>query len=124
MVIQCIPGKVICSNGYGDPKFKEEGILTQKSDVYSFGVVLVELITRRKACDEFGKNELAPYFRSCFAKGKQIVHDMVDDEIAKREEKVVIEDIFKLAFNCLNTEIKDQPDMKKVAQRLSLTIEQ
>ena len=116
--------KVICSNGYGDPKFKEEGILTQKSDVYRFGVILVELITRRKACDEFGKNELAPYFRSCFAKGKRIVHDMVDDEIAKREEKVVIEDIFKLAFNCLNTEIKDQPDMKKVAQRLSLTIEQ
>ena len=123
MVYQGCSQQVViqCSNGYGDPKFKEEGILTQKSDVYSFGVVLVELITRRMA---FGKNELAPHFCSCFTKGKQMVHDMVDDEIAKKEDKVVIEDIFKLAFNCLNAEIKDRPDMKKVAQRLSLTIEQ
>jgi hypothetical protein len=44
---------------------------------------------------------------------------MVDNEVVKKEEKVVIEDIFKLAFNCLNTDIKDQLDMKKVAQRLS-----
>lgn len=53
-----------------------------------------------------------------------MVRDMVDDEIAKKEDKVVIEDIFKLAFNCLNAKIKDRPDMKKVAQRLSLIIEQ
>jgi len=110
--------------GYLDPEYMQTCQLTDKSDVYSFGVILAELITRRNACDEFGKNELAPYFRSCFAKGKQIVHDMVDDEIAKKEDKVVIEDIFKLAFNCLNAEIKVRPDMKKVAQRLSLTIEQ
>jgi hypothetical protein len=99
--------KVICSNGSDEPKFKYDGILTQKSDVYSFGVLLVELITRRKACDDFGKNKLAPCFRSCFAKGKQIVNDTVDEEIEKKkEEKVVIEEIFKFAFKCLSIEIK------------------
>ncbi len=115
---------VIGSIGYIDPLFMDTGILTQLSDVYSFGVVMVEIITRRKACDELGKsNNLASCFQSCMAKGKRAVHGMVDKEIATRNNKPVLEEIAKLALHCLSTDMKKRPEMKKVAHRLSLLIE-
>ncbi|TVU50563.1 hypothetical protein EJB05_01940, partial [Eragrostis curvula] len=108
---------VRCSLGYGDPMFIKEGILTQKRDVYGFGVVLVELSTRRKPRDE-QDNYLAQFFFSCFAKEKRAVNIMNDEEIAKKEDRVFVQDIAKLAFECLSTRIEDRPVMKKVTQQL------
>lgn len=105
------------SMGYIDPVFSLTGLLTQKSDVYSFGVVLLELICRRPTI----------YNQHCsLVIGFRRVHDkdgngraMFDEDIAITEGDVfILEEIGRLAMECLEDEVEDRPDMKEVAERL------
>uniref|UniRef100_M0YTD1 Protein kinase domain-containing protein n=1 Tax=Hordeum vulgare subsp. vulgare TaxID=112509 RepID=M0YTD1_HORVV len=107
---------VIGCIGYMDPFFYQSGILTPKSDVYSFGVVLLEIITRRKAVD--GDIILTQSFAEALRKGKK-VRQMFDGEIMndKRNMKF-LEDVAKLAAECLKMEGKMRPEMVEVADRL------
>ncbi|TVU21217.1 hypothetical protein EJB05_30842 [Eragrostis curvula] len=107
---------IVGSFGYLDPLFIQSGILTVKSDVYSFGVVLVEMITRKKAAD--GSNNLIQNFNNFIKRGKR-VRPIFDKEIAvgKRNMKL-LEDIAKLAAECLRLEDKLRPEMVEVADIL------
>ncbi|XP_071684667.1 putative wall-associated receptor kinase-like 16 isoform X3 [Lolium perenne] len=107
---------VIGCIGYVDPLFCQSGILTPKSDVYSFGVVLLEIITRKKAVD--GNIILAQSFTEALRKGKK-VRQMFDVEIANdRKNMKLLDDIAKLAAECLKLEEKMRPEMVEVADRL------
>jgi pto-interacting protein 1 len=107
---------VIGCIGYMDPLFCQTGILTPKSDVYSFGVVLLEIITRKKAVD--GNIILAQSFTEALRKGKK-VRQMFDVEIANdRKNMKLLDDIAKLAAECLKLEEKMRPEMVEVADRL------
>nr|CDM81087.1 unnamed protein product [Triticum aestivum] len=107
---------VIGCIGYIDPLFCQSGILTPKSDVYSFGVVLLEIITRKKAVD--GKIILAQSFAEALRKGKK-VRQMFDQEIADDKKNMkFLEDVAKLAAECLQMEDKMRPEMVEVADRL------
>jgi pto-interacting protein 1 len=107
---------VIGCIGYVDPLFCQSGILTPKSDVYSFGVVLLEIITRKKAVD--GNIILAQSFAEALRKGKK-VRRMFDEEIANdRKNMKLLDNIAKLADECLKMEEKMRPEMVEVADRL------
>ncbi|XP_044445573.1 serine/threonine-protein kinase PBL36 [Triticum aestivum] len=107
---------VIGCIGYVDPLFCQSGILTPKSDVYSFGVVLLEIITRKKAVD--GTIILAQNFAEALRKGKK-VRQMFDEEIANDKKNMkFLEDVAKLAAECLKMEDKMRPEMVEVADRL------
>ncbi|XP_071683701.1 uncharacterized protein [Lolium perenne] len=107
---------VIGCIGYMDPLFCQSGILTPKSDVYSFGVVLLEIITRKKAVD--GNIILAQSFAEALRKGKK-VRRMFDEEIANdRKNMKLLDNIAKLADECLKMEEKMRPEMVEVADRL------
>jgi pto-interacting protein 1 len=107
---------VIGCIGYVDPLFCQSGILTPKSDVYSFGVVLLEIITRKKAVD--GNIILAQSFVEALRKGKK-VRQMFDEDIANdRKNMKLLDDIAKLAAECLKMEEKMRPEMVEVADRL------
>lgn len=106
---------VIGCIGYVDPLFCQSGILTPKSDVYSFGVVLLEIITRKKAVD--GDIILAESFAEALRKGK--VRQMFDEELTNdRKDLKFLDDIAKLAAQCLKMEGKMRPEMVEVADRL------
>lgn len=49
---------------------------------------------------------------------------MVDKEITTKNDKGFVEEIAQLAFDCLSSNVKERPEMKKVAHRLSLLFEQ
>ncbi|XP_037449827.1 probable serine/threonine-protein kinase PBL6 isoform X2 [Triticum dicoccoides] len=107
---------VIGCIGYMDPLLSQSGILLPKSDVYSFGVVLLEIITRKKAVE--GNNNLAKSFLEAVRKGKK-VRQMFDEEIVNDKKNMkFLEDIAKLAAECLKLEEKMRPKMLEVADRL------
>ncbi|BAF26093.2 Os10g0151500 [Oryza sativa Japonica Group] len=107
---------VVGSMGYIDPIFHKTGRLTQKSDVYSFGVVLLELISRKPTI--YGENfSLIIEFQKAYDE----VHSgraMFDKEIAVEEDIFILEEIGKLAMECLKEKVEERPDMKEVAERL------
>ncbi|CAL4956956.1 unnamed protein product [Urochloa decumbens] len=107
---------IVGSIGYLDPLFNKTGLLTPKSDVYSFGVVLVEMITRKKVAD--GNVNLIQNFTKALKRGK-VVRKIFDDEIMDGKRKIkVLEDIAKIAAECLRLEDRMRPEMVEVADRL------
>ncbi|CAL4950212.1 unnamed protein product [Urochloa decumbens] len=107
---------IVGSIGYLDPLFNQTGLLTPKSDVYSFGVVLVEMITRKKVAD--GNVNLIQNFTKALKRGK-VVRKMFDDEIIDGKRKIkVLEDIAKIATECLRLEDRIRPEMVEVADRM------
>uniref|UniRef100_J3N0K3 Protein kinase domain-containing protein n=1 Tax=Oryza brachyantha TaxID=4533 RepID=J3N0K3_ORYBR len=105
------------SMGYIDPVFYLTGHLTQKSDVYSFGVVLLELISRRPTI--YGKNcSLIIDFQKAYDQTNS-GRSLFDKDIASIEEDVLIlEEIGRLAMECMKEKIEERPDMKEVVERL------
>lgn len=72
--------RVMGTYGYCAPEYAMSGKLTLKSDIYSLGVVLLELITGRKAYDNFrnpGEQNLVVWSRPFLKDRRKFVH-MVD----------------------------------------------
>ncbi|XP_047085904.1 putative wall-associated receptor kinase-like 16, partial [Lolium rigidum] len=109
---------VIGPIGYMDPLYINSGKLTPKSDVYSFGVVLLEIITRKKAVD--GNTILTQSFNEAFGKGKKVRH-LFDEKISSGKKNTkLLEDVAKLAIECLRWNDNLRPQMIEVGDRLRM----
>lgn len=97
-----------------DPVFRETSLLTPKSDVYSFGAVLVELITRKKNDRE--QERLKKFCRLYSEEGS--ARAMFDKDIVNTEDIFMLEEIGKIAADCLKQDSNDRPDMMEVVERL------
>ena len=108
---------VVGSMGYIDPVFHKTGHLTQKSDVYSLGVVLLELICRKPTIYDENCSLIIEFQRVYEQENSGSA--MFDKDIAVTEEDVlVLEEICKLAIECLMEKAEDRNDMKEVAEWL------
>ncbi|KAM0825525.1 hypothetical protein ACQ4PT_069492 [Festuca glaucescens] len=87
-----------------------------KSDVYSFGIVLLGLISRKQSAYHECHNLILD-FREVYEKDKS-GRIMFDKEIATEEDIFCLEEIGKLAMECLKQDIEDRPDMVEVEERL------
>ncbi|POO01983.1 Wall-associated receptor kinase [Trema orientale] len=105
--------------GYLDPEYFHTSQLTEKSDVYSFGVVLAELLTGQRALSfarPEGERNLALYFISSIKEDQ--LREILDDNLAIRENIQAIKAVASLAEGCLRVRGKERPTMKEVASEL------
>jgi len=100
---------------YMDPIHLREGRLTPKSDVYSFGAVLLEIIARKRIRQ--GNSSLIPSFSNACGKSES-VRKLFDAEIACNANMTILEEIGKLATECLTLDIHKRPRISDVAKRL------
>ncbi|CAN6360306.1 unnamed protein product [Urochloa humidicola] len=112
-------GNVAADISYIDPVYCKTGRFTSKSDVYSFGIVLLELITRKQAkyVDNSYTFSLPIKYVEVWKKensGKA----MFDMEVAVEGNISILEDMGKLAVECLKEDIEERPEMAVVAKRL------
>uniref|UniRef100_K3ZBV4 Protein kinase domain-containing protein n=1 Tax=Setaria italica TaxID=4555 RepID=K3ZBV4_SETIT len=98
------------SFAYVDPVYLKTGKSITKSDVYSFGIVLLELITRKGAKYRDGATTLWKEQNS----GKP----MFDKEVAVEGCIAILEEMGKLAVECLKEDVDERPEMVEVAERL------
>lgn len=106
-VIGCLP--------YMDPVYKETGRLTPKSDVYSFGVVLLELISRKPV--GYGESSLVKQFKRVYEQDKS-GRVLFDKDIATEEDIPILDEIGRLAMECLEEKVEERPAMVSVASAL------
>ncbi|KAE8790836.1 Wall-associated receptor kinase 3 [Hordeum vulgare] len=105
--------------GYLDLEFMGKGRVTQKSDVYSFGAILLELITRKR--NVFDKNcVLTIEYRKLYEREKS-GRAMFDKKIATENNDIfALEEIGKVAIECLKEDSKERPDMTEVMEQLMM----
>uniref|UniRef100_I1Q527 Protein kinase domain-containing protein n=1 Tax=Oryza glaberrima TaxID=4538 RepID=I1Q527_ORYGL len=105
--------------GYLDPEYMRTCQLTEKSDVYSFGVVLLELLTGKKPlCLDGPEEERSLSARFVAAMGERKVGEMLDEQVKREASGESLEEITRLALECLQMCGGDRPAMKEVAERL------
>ncbi|CAN6333281.1 unnamed protein product [Urochloa humidicola] len=100
---------------YVDPVYMNTGVFTAKSDVYSFGIVLLELITRKRPRYE-NHNLFINYMKVW--KEENSGKAMFDVEVAVEGNISILEEMGKLAVECLKEDVEERPEMVVVAERL------
>jgi serine/threonine protein kinase len=101
---------------YIDPMVRHTETFIPKSDVYTFGIVLLGLISRKQSA-YYECHNLIIDFREVYEKDKS-GRSMFDKDIATEEDIFCLEEIGKLAIDCLKQDIEDRPDMVEVEERL------
>ncbi|GLJ24419.1 hypothetical protein SUGI_0466310 [Cryptomeria japonica] len=105
--------------GYLDPEYFQTYQLTEKSDVYSFGVVLVELLTALKPISLARDSEemsLSSLFLSRLNHNR--LTEILDNRVLEEENQQEMEDMARIARECLHLERRKRPPMKEVVEEL------
>ncbi|XP_078167306.1 wall-associated receptor kinase 3-like [Carex rostrata] len=105
--------------GYLDPEYLQSCQLTDKSDVYSFGVVLLELLTSKPVIDfDASEEEKCLSSRFLSAMKENTMHDLLDVQMKREDDREIICRVAELAKDCLRVSGEDRPTMKEVADEL------
>lgn len=110
---------IVFATAYVDPVYLKTGVFITKSDVYSFGIVLLELITRKGAEYRDGattRSLLIEYTKVW--KEQNSGKPMFDKEVAVEGSIAILEEMGKLAVECLKEDVDERPEMVEVAERL------
>ncbi|KAL8027117.1 hypothetical protein ABFX02_14G074600 [Erythranthe guttata] len=106
--------------GYLDPEYLRTYQLTEKSDVYSFGVLLIEIVTGRQPIES--KRSLNERITTRWAlrrlKDGEVVVAM-DPRLQRSLASIqAVEEVLKLARQCLASSRISRPSMRKCAEVL------
>ncbi|CAH8274912.1 unnamed protein product [Arabidopsis lyrata] len=113
---------VLGTYGYMAPEYAVTGRITTKADVYSFGVILMELVTGKEALDEKrsdAEQHIPSWFRKVFI-NRDSFGEAIDETIEVDEEnRIIIDDVAKLAIHCCAKELTQRPEMRYVVSTLT-----
>lgn len=105
--------------GYLDPEYLLTSELTEKSDMYSFGILLFELITGKKAVrfDVPEEERTLAKIVLC-AMNEDRLEEIVEEGLATEANIEEIQEVAKLAKECVRVKGEERPTMKEVAIKL------
>ncbi|KAJ1686584.1 hypothetical protein LUZ63_017974 [Rhynchospora breviuscula] len=112
--------QVMGTHGYCAPDYFRTGHLKVKSDVYSFGVVILELISGRRAYDEFkptNERNLVDWARPMF-RDKRRHPQLIDPLIKDNYSPEGLSHAVRAAAMCLQEEAPARPKMAFVVMSL------
>ncbi|GLJ24242.1 hypothetical protein SUGI_0462260 [Cryptomeria japonica] len=110
---------IMGTRGYLDPEYFLTYQLTEKSDVYSFGVVLVELLTSLKPIStERASEEWNLSYLFLSKRNDHRLTEILDSKVLNEENLQQMEDMGRLARECLHLERRKRPLMKEVVEEL------
>ncbi|GKA72572.1 kinase-like domain, phloem protein 2-like protein [Tanacetum coccineum] len=108
--------------GYTDQACLETNIWNHKSDIYSFGIVLFELLCGRKSVSDDQDNKyLAPV--ALFHYREKILDGIIDPDLWKQMNPRSLNIFAKTAYECLNEEQSQHPNMDQIVTRLQKALE-
>ncbi|XP_078443258.1 putative serine/threonine-protein kinase PBL17 isoform X2 [Wolffia australiana] len=112
--------RVVGTHGYAAPEYVMTGRLTSRSDVYGFGVVLLEIITGMRAVDKrrpSREQSLAEWVRPRLMYRRMLMK-LVDPRLEGQYTTTSIQNVAKLAYDCLAQHPKSRPSMVQVVEAL------
>nr|GEX10379.1 protein kinase-like domain, phloem protein 2-like protein [Tanacetum cinerariifolium] len=108
--------------GYTDPTCLETNIVNHKSDIYSFGIVLFELLCGRKSVSDDQDNKyLAPV--AIFHYREKLLDGIIDPDLWKQMNPRSLNIFAETAYECLNEEQSQRPNMDEIVTRLEKALE-
>ncbi|GKD25797.1 kinase-like domain, phloem protein 2-like protein [Tanacetum coccineum] len=109
--------KVYNNPAYRDPTYIETKSVSHKSDMYSFGILLFELLCGRKSIEEHPDNKyLTPM--AIFHYREKTLNYIMDPELWKQMDPQSFNVFAQTAYDCLNEERSQRPDIGEVVTRL------
>ncbi|WCJ39523.1 CRINKLY4 related 3 [Euphorbia peplus] len=105
-------------NGYVDPEYNGENVLTAKSDVYSFGVVLLELLTGKMAIFDKGTNLVEYSVPKILGNELPLILDHRIDTPGSVNEAEAVKMVAYTALHCVNSDGIKRPTIANIVNNL------
>ncbi|GKC07187.1 kinase-like domain, phloem protein 2-like protein, partial [Tanacetum coccineum] len=109
-------------NGYGDPTYIDTKSVNNKSDIYSFGIVLFELLCGRESTIDIDSNKyLAPLAITHYREKR--LEEIIDWDLWKQMDSQSFDIFTETAYDCLNEERSQRPNIDEIVTRLEKALE-
>ncbi|GJQ99864.1 kinase-like domain, phloem protein 2-like protein [Tanacetum coccineum] len=113
---------VSSTKGYTDPIYFDTDSVNYKTDIYSFGIVLLELLCGRKSVSDDQDNKyLAPV--AIFHYREKTLDGIIDPDLWKQMDPRSLNIFADAAYNCLNEERSQRPNIDEIVTRLEKALE-
>ncbi|GKB85055.1 kinase-like domain, phloem protein 2-like protein [Tanacetum coccineum] len=108
--------------GYTDPTYADTSSVNHELDIYSFGIVLFELLCGRESVSDDQDNKyLAPVV--IFHYREKILDAIIDPDLWKQMNPRSLNIFTEIAYECLNEEQSQRPNMDQIITRLEKALE-